>query len=589
MPNNKINLIYFLLFFIGACASKDYTPPPALIATSATIPAKTTAPIIEPQLQLESFAFTSQIYIDSNLPRNCRDYNPKLRSCGGGDAIAFHSIRASQQAATAGVLFLIRGGDYKEALHVTRSGTAAAYLGYSAYQDETVTLLNIDSIDNGEEYGPIWLDQVSYVLINGINVRGSVGFGRLLNAHYNIITNSAFHGSRLWRGGRGKSKRGGLYIAFSNYNRIVNNHFYKGTDALSLVHADHNLVASNRMDLAGHDIWNIKCGSFNVIRNNEFSNKNQKLGAVFDCERGTMKWHGNGKFAQQRAVLNRSQYNLIDNNIFRDAVRYYSTSGGNGIQYAGQNGIIRRNIFYHVNAGIGMAAYASEATYNYANRIYNNTFHDNWCVAIAIGKPRAKMTDNEYRNNILWNNQGLSASHCKGNNAKQILLRDSQQSGGRFIHNNIASRVGQGVIGVWGDDLGQPLASYAQGFSSAEFRHNMALNPLFVDESKHDYRLQDRSPMIDKGAFLTTVLSPSGSGNQIQLTDVKYFYDGFNIPGEVGDTVQIAGRNYTATIVRIDHAKQALILDKPLTWQQGDGIALIYSGARPDLGALEYN
>ncbi|MFT6985891.1 MAG: hypothetical protein ACJAT7_001711 [Psychromonas sp.] len=581
--------VYLLLFFIVACAAKNNLPVPEMISTSAPIPPRTSSPVIDPQLMLDSFAFTSRIYIDANLPSDCSDYSPALRACGAGDSLAFHSIAASKKAAAAGVIFLIRGGNYKEVLHVTRSGRANGYLGYSAYSDETVTLLNVNTIDDGEEYGAIWLDQVSYVLINGIDVRGSIGFGRLLNAHYNIIANSEFYESTLWRGGRGKSKRGGLYIAFSNYNRIVNNSFYKGTDSLSLIHANHNLVAGNRMDLAGHDIWNIKCGSFNVIRNNEFSNKNQKLGSVFDCESGTMTWHGNGQFGQQQAILDSSQHNLIDSNIFRDSVRYYSTSGGNGIQYAGQNGIIRRNIFYRVNAGIGMASYASEATYNYANRIYNNTFHDNWCVALAIGIPLKKMTDNEYRNNILWNNQGLGKSQCKEKNGKQILLRNGRKSGGRFVNNNIASNIDEGVLGIWGSPISHSLMSYYLRFGVAEFVQTIAIDPLFADQSNNDYRLQAMSPMIDKGAFLSSVISPSGSGNQLQLADVKYFYDGFAIPGEVGDTVQIEGHNETASIVKIDYAKQAIILNKPLSWQQGDGIALSYNGSSPDLGALEYH
>ncbi|MFT6927183.1 MAG: hypothetical protein ACJAZP_002812 [Psychromonas sp.] len=583
------NLVYLLLFFISACAAKNNITALKMISSTAAIPPSTSSPVIEPQLIMDSFAFTSSIYIDANLHRDCRDYSPASRTCGGGDRLAFHSIAASQKAAAAGVLFLIRGGDYNEVLHVTRSGRANAYLGYSAYREEKVTLLNVNSVDNGEEYGAIWLDQVSYVLINGIDVRGSIGFGRLLNAHYNIITNSEFYESTLWRGGRGKSKRGGLYIAFSDYNRIVNNFFYKGTDSLALIHADHNLVAGNRMDLAGHDIWNIKCGSFNVIRDNQFSNKNQKLGSVFDCESGTMNWHGNGQFGQQQAVLDSSQHNLIENNIFRDSVRYYSTSGGNGIQYAGQNGIIRRNVFYRVNAGIGMASYATEATYNYANRIYNNTFHDNWCVALAIGRPLNKMTDNEYRNNILWNNQGLGTSQCKEKNGKQILLGNGRKSGGQFFNNNIASNFDEGVLGIWGSPISHSLMSYYLRFGVAEFVQTIAADPLFADQSKNDYRLQATSPMIDKGAFLSTVISQSGSGNQLQLADVKYFFDGFAIPGEVGDTVQIEGHKKTATIVKIDYARQAIILNKPLTWQRGDGIALSYNGLSPDLGALEYH
>lgn len=583
------NLVYLLLFFIAACAAKSHISAPMMISTSALIPPSTSASVIEPQLILDSFSFTSHVYIDMNLHHDCSDYSPALRACGAGDSLAFPSIAASEEAASAGILFLIRGGNYNEVLHVTRSGRASAYLGYSAYPDETVTLLNVNTIDGEEEYGAIWLDQVSYILINGINVRGSVGFGRLLNAHYNIIANSEFYESTLWRGGEGKSKRGGLYIAFSDYNRIVNNHFYKGTDALSLIHANHNLVAGNNMDLAGHDLWNIKCGSFNVIRDNQFSNKNQKLGAVFDCELGTMAWHGNGEFAQQQAILDSSQYNLIDNNIFRDSVRYYSTSGGNGIQYAGQKGIIRRNIFYRVNAGIGMAAYANEATYNYANRIYNNTFHDNWCVAVAIGTALKKMTDNEYRNNILWNNQGFGQSHCTEKNAKQILLRNSQKSGGRFVNNNIASHIDEYVLGIWGSPISHSLRSYYLRFGIAEFDKNIASDPLFKNALNNDYRLQAISPMIDKGAFLSTVISQSGVGNQLQLADVKYFYDGFSIPGEVGDTVQIEGHNETARIVKIDYARQAIILNKALSWQQGDGIALSYNGLSPDLGALEYH
>ncbi|WP_369434319.1 right-handed parallel beta-helix repeat-containing protein [Psychromonas sp. MME1] len=575
------------LFFIAACVATDKIVYPEMVANSAAIPPIESAPVIEPRLDIDSFSFTRNIYIDRHLEDDCDNYNVALRACGSGSELAFHSIKRAQQSAAAGVLFLIRGGNYNEVLHVTTSGRADAYLGYSAYANEKVTLLDINSEDSGEEYGAIWLDQVSYVLINGIDVRGSIGFGRLLNAHYNIITNSEFNESTIWRNGRGKSKRGGLYVAFSHYNRIVNNRFYKGTDALALVHSNHNLVADNRMDLAGHDLWNIKCGSFNVIRNNLFSNKNQKLGSVFDCEKGSMSWHGNGEFAQQKERLNSTQYNMIDNNIFKDAQHYYSTSGGNGIQYAGQNGIIRRNVFYHVNAGIGMASYKSEATYNYGNRIYNNTFHDNWCAAIAIGTPINNMTDNEYRNNILWNNQGFAASHCKENNGVQILLR-SNKSVGRFINNNIASSVDDDVLGIWGRSINHSLLSYYISIGLVEFIDTLEEDPLFVDQQENDYRLQASSPMIDSGAFLTTIISPTGSGNQLQLADVKYFYDGFSIPGEVGDSIQIQGQSETAIIVKIDYEKQAIILNKAMSWNQGDGIALQYNGSSPNLGAIQY-
>ncbi|WP_019615660.1 NosD domain-containing protein [Psychromonas ossibalaenae] len=599
-----ISPIFLLLFITAGCTSGDkaHSLSSAAQETASVFGAESASevdaefetfsgpvsgPIVIPALIPESFGFTSTLYIDGRLKQSCADYNASSRTCGDGSDRAFFSIAAAGTAAAPGVNFLIRGGDYKEALHISTSGTVDAYLGYSAYPGEVVTLVDVDSWDGAEEYGAIWLDQVSYVLVNEIDVRGSIGFGRLLNSHYNIISNSNFNESKIWNDGRGASKRGGLYIAFSHYNRILNNHFYKGTDSLAMVHSNHNLVEGNRMDLAGHDIWNIKCGSYNVIRNNHFSNKNQKIGSVFDCESSTLAWHGNGKFAQRKAVLNSTQYNLIEGNIFRDSVRYYSTSGGNGIQYAGQNGIIRGNRFFRVNAGLAMAAYRDEATYNYGNRIYNNTFHNNWCTAVAIGKPINKMGDNQYKNNILWDNQGLSQEQCYETSAKQILLLSRLKSGDRFMNNNIASRAGEDVLGLWGNPSAYTIRDFENSLGTISFSENLAVDPLFTNEYENDYRLRSASPMVDSGAFLSTVTSASGSGSKLQLADVNSFYDGFAIPGEVGDRVQIEGRTATAVIIHVNHKHKTITLDKALTWKRGEGIGLSYNGLRPDIGAFE--
>jgi len=525
--------------------------------------------------------FQQTIFVDSSLKQSCDTYNPQARSCQKGTFKALKNLNQATQTAKPGDLFMIRAGDYKEALHITQSGTAEAYIGFIAFGAEKVRLININSTDNGETYGPIWLDQSSYNLISGIDVTGSVGFGRLLNAHHNIIDNGEFIESTLWRDGRGKSKRGGLYIAFSHFNRITNNYFYKGTDSLSLVHSDYNLVENNEMALAGHDIWNIKCGRFNVIRDNEFSNKNQKIGAVFDCESGTMSWHGNGRFAQKGAVLDRTKNNVIEGNIFRDATRYYSTSGGNGIQYAGQQGIIRFNRFYRTNAGFSLASYKEEAMYNYDNRIYNNTFHDNWCVGIAIGKERKKLQDNEFVNNILWNNQGLSSEQCSADSAKQILFK-KESIDNRFFNNNVASAKGDQVIGVWGRKRSYSIDH------SASFEQNIALNPQFVDEENNNYQLQKKSPMIDKGAFLTTIVGNSGKGDKIAVEDATFFFDGHTIRGLKGDLIQIQGQQQTARIIAVDYQRNVLTINKPLTWSKGEGISLPYQGNAPDIGALEF-
>jgi hypothetical protein len=535
--------------------------------------------------------FTRYIFIDPNLKANCQHYDPDTRRCESGNRLAVHQFAEANKMAKAGDLFLLREGTYKEVLHVQQSGNEKAYIGFSAYRQEKAQIKGVSSFDQGQEYGAIWLDEASFIVVDGITVTDSIGFGRFLNAHHNVFTNNHFTGSSIYNDGENASKRGGLYVAFSDHNKIMNNTFKKGTDLLALVHSDYNLVEGNTMTLAGHDVWNIKCGSFNVIRGNVFSNQKQKLGSVFDCESETMNWAGNGRFKQPYSVLDASQYNVIEYNIFKDAVRYYSASGGNGIQYAGQNGIIRFNTFYHTNVGFSLASYKTEASYTYGNRIYHNTFHDNWCVGIAVGRWIEKFEDNQFFNNILWNNQGLGASQCAEANAKQIVF--SKKEGDQwFVNNNIGSSQGDKVIGLWGNSKEMSVYDFEGSFIPVQFKDTLAINPLFIDESHHNYKLSANSPMIDAGTFLTKITSEGGQGDQMDVQDSRFFYDGIGIDNHLGDRVMIESATskviQPATIVKIDRKLNRLYLDKAVTWQKGDRITLAFEGKQPDIGAFEF-
>ncbi|WP_413692952.1 right-handed parallel beta-helix repeat-containing protein [Psychromonas sp. KJ10-2] len=486
---------------------------------------------------------------------------------------------------------MIRAGRYQQVLHLTKSGTASAYIGFAAYQDEKVVISGVNSQDQGEQYGAIWLDEVSYNLVNGLTVEKSIGFGRFINAHHNIFSGNHFSGSSLYNNGKGASKRGGLYIAFSDHNSILNNHFQKGTDILALVHSNYNLVEGNEMSLAGHDLWNIKCGSYNVIRNNIFSNKKQKIGSVFDCESATMNWHGNGQFKQIQSVLDASKHNLIEHNIFKDAVRYYSASGGNGIQYAGQQGIVRFNLFYHTNVGFSLSSYQTEAAYNYGNRIYNNTFHDNWCVGIAIGRWKKRFEDNQFVNNLLWNNQGLTKNQCKDQGTQQILFV-AKQGDQWFLNNNIGNTNSDKVIGLWGKSPAMSVYDFEGSFIPVQFKDSLAQDPLFVNSAKGDYQLSAASPMIDKGVLLTEITSDNDTGDVLTVADSQFFFDGQGIAGISGDKVMILSKEtaslQSAQIVKVDNEQRQLYLDKAVTWEKGDQISLAYSGEKPDIGAFEY-
>jgi len=528
---------------------------------------------------------STEIYVDGSLWHDCAGkYDPTARECGDGAETAFVSIKSVTRSARPGMTFVLRGGDYKEVLHLTVSGTAEAPIIYQAKAGEKVTIRDIDSIDAGEEYGPIWLDNVSYNVVSGIRVTESAGFLRAINSHHNTIRDNTFDTSYLYPS---LSKRGGLYFEFSNHNKIINNSIRRGTDSLSLVHSDYNVVQGNRFEESGHELLTMKCSEGNVVRGNHFRNPQQKMMAVFDCEAATSAWVGNGSFAENKDILDRSHNNLIEKNVFAEAVSYYSTSGGNGIQYAGQQGIIRHNVFHSANVGLGMTRYEPEAQFNRGNRVYHNVFHDNQCGGIALFGAKSEkdkgIADNKYANNILWDNKGWAPEgNCQGVSAGQVVYRDSF-IGHLFIGNAIASPLGAAVLhNEFGE--GEEINGYA---SKGQFKDTVVGDPGFVDASKHNYTLRPDSPVIDRGVPLAHITSADGSGTKLQLDDAAWFFDGNGIDGEEGDWIQIEGQSTPAQITRVDLDTNTLHLTMPFSWKKGAGLSLPWHGAAPDPGAKE--
>ncbi|MEZ5595235.1 MAG: right-handed parallel beta-helix repeat-containing protein [Pseudomonadales bacterium] len=388
------------------------------------------------------------VYIDKDLYGDCPGtYDPAERGCGDGRDTAYESITSALEVARPGTRFILRGGEYREVLHLTVSGTAGSPIVWEGAKGESVVIGDVDAIVDDEEYGPIWLDGVRYNELRGITVTDSVGFLRAIDAHHNIIERNTFNRSNLYPS---QSKRGGLYFGFSSHNKLINNRILKGTDSLALVHSDFNVIQANTLTVSGHELLTMKCSSNNVVRGNRFSNPEQKLMAAFDCEKPTMAWVGNGRLASENEVLDRNHRNLIEYNQFAESSSYYSTSGGNGIQYAGQNGIIRFNTFHDENVGLGMTYYDREAMFNRSNRVYNNTFYNNRCGGISLmgaqEQTRSNIRDNQYANNLLWDNKGWGedGTSCEGTSPGQIVWRNSF-SGHQFRGNAIGSPRQQGA------------------------------------------------------------------------------------------------------------------------------------------------
>jgi parallel beta-helix repeat protein len=503
------------------------------------------------------------IYVDSGISVSESDsYDPASRSTGSGSAKVYKMLTAAANAAQAGDTVLIRGGTYGEKLAPANSGTADSYITFKNYPDETVTI-------TGSSLCPaIAISNRSYLVIEGLTVDYVQRWMYALNTHHTILRGNHF--SRTTDAYN--SAKTGLFYQEATYNKILNNTIEESTqDGLTLIKSDRNLVEGNTFDTAVHALWTIKGGNYNVVRNNYCSNPDQKIGECYDME--------DVGFDHEFNAVKCTHYNLIEGNVFA-CTRYSSKAHDyNAIQYGAQNGLIRKNVFYNnAGGGLGLQIYREESLYNLDNRIYHNVFYNNNHGGVYLGNGVAMyLSGNLFKNNILYRNYGESG--------RLTQVRVDNRQGFCFLNNNILyESAGQGVVENAGQ--AQSLAWYETNYA-ALFQKNLEVNPKFVNEANHDFRLQSSSPMIDKGTHLTRTVG-AGSGKAIKVADAGYFYDGFGIPGEVGDMIQLEGQSQAVRIVSVDFNNHTLTVETSISWSDGQGVSLKYTGNAPDLGSCEF-
>jgi len=465
------------------------------------------------------------VYVDATLAAPmCATYAPATRSCAGGRETAVRTLAAAAARTTPGTTVMIRAGMFHEPLVPSASGTAEQPIVFRSSAGETVTISNID--------GPaIQLIGRSHVVIRGLTVTDSVGWGRLQDSRENTIEQMTF------RRATASGTTGGLKLVRSVYNRIQENRFEDGNDDLMIQDASNgNVIARNVFQDGRHTLVCIKCSSGNIVRANVLVNAHQKAMEIFDCE----------MISDAPMRLDATKRNIVEQNIFSVSRASWNTHDKNAIQHGGQYTIVRRNVFLKsLGGGVAYQSYPSESLFVYGNRLYHNTFFDNRCFGLIgfSGDPK------QYRDNRAVNNLFYKNADCEG-------------------------RPGQIAI----EDRGSVIATGNAVETSS---------PGFVDEARPDLHLRSDSRMIDRAGPLTITRS-AGEGTALPVVDVLWFSDGLTIPGEAGDEIQLIGSKEPARIVRIDYAARTLTLDRPLTWQSGQGVALKFAGAAPDFGAVEY-
>jgi len=525
----------------------------------------------------------SVVYVDCQIgSTQSSTYNPDTRTCGRGTETAYRTLKAAADRVFPGQTVIIREGTYGQMLRPKQSGQVDNYICFKNFPGE-------EPVITGESLEPaIDISDRSYLIIEGLHIVNVRRWLYAINANHNIIRNNHFS-KAVDQGGSSKT---GLFFQQAMYNILVGNTIEDSTqDNLTLIKSDRNLIENNTFRKAKHTLWTIKGGNFNVIRNNYFHNELQKIGEVYDC-------HKVG-FNHEFYKYDCTKHNLIEKNIFA-----YTPSSGNhspfaGIQYAGQKGIIRNNLFYDtVGPGLDLTLYGKEANYNIGNRVYNNVFYGSDFAGINLSASKTySFVDNILKNNILSGSNFVANDTrwswwTKTLSGKPVQMLVGRLDGFFCRNNNFFDTDKQSEYFV---TLGyrrslvrpqQQLVSMEKNYPEL-FKDNKELDPLFVNVEKRDFHLRQESPMIDAGVFLTQTIS-DGSGIYLPVENAGYFYDGYNITGEAGDLIRLESQDCVARIVNIDYEKNVLELSQSLVWSKGQGVSLYYVGARPDLGSFEF-
>ena len=467
------------------------------------------------------------------------------------------NLSTANANAQAGDLVYLRAGTYDTGEYIRPANSGVSddnRIVFSSYDNEVVTITEA-------AYG-IYIYKKSYISVNGIDFYSLRRFMRIYAGQYNDVgycnfdTRSSSSGD--WVGALIADDYSDPTPSSENstYNRVHHCRFFRwaygGYDEhrgalLDIGSSQHpgpedesyyNLIEDNIFAYGGHHTLGVY-SKYNVIRNNYFHN-----------ETNGANWN----FEGYRATITEGP---VAGNCLYEGNRF-GYAGASGMALRSGENIFRFNAFYHTGSG-GIQVVANRPGVDYPDRnlIYNNTFYRCGYLAQYSGFQGGiyfcdwhgqAPVDNVITNNIFYDNKHGT-----------VLYND--QVPPQIVFNN------------WDDN---------------------DLNPGFVDLSGNDpndptlpdLHLQPGSLAIDEGIALTSVTSPDGSSTQFQVENSRYFVDGWGIIE--GDEIRLIGGGEKAWISHVDYSTDTITVDRMISWTQGEGVALVYVGGAPDLGAHEY-
>ncbi len=497
------------------------------------------------------------------------------------------SLSTANSNAVAGDVVILKTGDYGEQQIIpTHSGTSGHVITFQRNADAICTFSN--------QYQPsVYLDSKSYIVIDGLyfGVDGSLNYAAGAHRHvyiyngsnYNEIKNCNFTGTAPQNG------YPDLTIWTSNYNYVHNNVFDPGgeangntnppnyeSDTLQVYGGLYNRIINNSFNEGhGHFMITIGWGStYNVVRSNTLSVTDYWNDAANPADASS-----NGYIE----ILVNSYHNLVEKNtltktmdsvaesvplqvdpncaynIFRKQT-ITGAAGSTAIYHDSSYNSIYNCIYYHgVYNGryyqYGLITIGSEGSEDVGNTAYNeivNNVFDTYNISDGVEIDGISHThDNRYRGNILY---GTPSNEIRRFGTPKTLFEAESSWGSEFLDNVLPT----------------------------------STQPTYRDAANGDFTPQPNSPAIDAGAWLTIITSSTGSGKtSFTVANPYFFYDGWGIPGETGDVIKTE-HGQTTTIQSINYNTNTITVSPAISIVNGEGLALDYSGTKPDIGAIEY-
>ena len=464
---------------------------------------------------------------------------------GTADDDAWETITYANGQVAAGdtVYIMEETGVYSEQIRPGVTGTAGNYITYEAYDTDTPRIY----VSQGY---CVNLYQRSYIKIVGLVIGDTSQSStsplkgiHIRDSHYIEITDNTIQYGRNDTYARGIADDWASEAGACTYITISGNTIHHWGTAGGVepdegecikIHdySEYILIEDNVCHSAGH-VALTAFSDYTVVRGNTVYNT------------------GFNKCASFYGGWVNGNYKLVEDNDFYDGDEYEGTYPNGSLQLGNQQLIFRKNRVWN-GIGTGIEFYHQTNYHSMDSRCYNNTTYQNGQGNGASNTGYASHLE-----------QSLADPDCTGIVWKNNIFYDDYREG-----------VGYRNLAESGDH------TETQNWETSDG------DPQFNDPANGDFTLKQFSGCIDNGAWLTTTNGAGEESTTLIVDDSYYFCDGYGIV--TGDTIQIEGQETTAVVTAVNYGTHTLTIDTALTWSDGDGVALEYSGSAPDQGAEEY-